>query len=188
MHKRGGWALLVSVILVIVLVLILFLYMSLVRPNYNTQYTEKESLGEITNPASNLSIEEGVVQFNEGFVFYLLYSIKAYNLHNPPLSSDVPKIEFYIGGDVYHAFIEKGIINVEKGKTDEKDIIIRTSKEDAVKMVKDQGYIKESFSSGKSSIELVSSKSVLFQKGYLNLYTELTGKSITSNVVKIYSG
>ncbi len=48
------------------------------------------------NPAEGLSVEQAIVEFDESFVYYLLFNIKAYNLHNPPLSSAEPRIEFFM--------------------------------------------------------------------------------------------
>ena len=48
------------------------------------------------NPMIGLTFEQAVEQFDETFVSYILYSLEAYNLHPPLLSSDKPSIEFYI--------------------------------------------------------------------------------------------
>ena len=113
------------------------------------------------------------------FVYFLLYSINAYNLHEAPLSDDEPKIEIFIEDEVYSASVKKGEIYVSKQGTEKKDIIIHTTKEEAVKMIQSKEYIEQSFQEGKSTIETISDKTVLATKGYLELYTELTGKSIT---------
>ena len=70
--------------------------------------------------------EQAVVEFDEDFVFYLLYSIKAYNLHNPPLSSNYPKMEVDVGGDIFSASVKKGLIEVERGGIEEEDVVIRS--------------------------------------------------------------
>jgi len=127
----------------------------------------------LENPARGLTMEQAVEQFDEDFVIFLLYAIGANELHNPPFSSNRPQIQFYIGEDAYAATVEKGGIGVGKGVIDDHDIIIRTSKEEAVKMVMDSGYVIESFNSGGSSVELVAGKPELLLKGYLGLYDKL---------------
>ena len=102
------------------------------------------------------------------------------------MSSRKPGINFVIDDEEYNAVIAKGNIIVNSGNLDNSDIVIRTSKEEAVKIIKNKGYIQESFGSGRSEIDLIASKSELFAKGYLNLYNEITGKSITGNVIRIY--
>lgn len=186
MNKKGTWILWVSIALIIVLVVGIFLYFSLNGPNYDAKYSEKISSGQLVNPVNGLTQEQAVANFDESFVYYLLYSIKAYNLHSPPLSSDLPKIEIFVGNQTFNVEIEKGIIYAKRGEIAEKDIIIRTNANEAVKMLKDKSYVQESFLNGNSNIERVASQTTLFGKGYLNMYNELTGKSLTGNVIKIY--
>ncbi len=131
--------------------------------------------GRITNPAAGLSFEEAVEKFDESFVLYLLASIEAYKLHNPVFSSDNPKIEFYIDDEIYNAEIIDGEINVERGEIEGEDIIIRTTKEEGVRMIFDSDYIDDSFREGKSSVELIAGKLELAGKGYLGIYDKLSG-------------
>jgi len=181
-NNRGKWSLWASIGLVVVLIIILFLYLALKGPNYDEQYSTKD----IVNPAEGLSLEQAVEKFDESFVYYLLFSIKAYNLHNPPLSGNSPKMEIFVGNEQYNSIINKGKIEIGRGDLEKEDIIIRMTTEEAVKMIMDTNYIIESFSSGKSGIEMKAEKSTLFAKGYLKLYEELTGKGISGNVIKIY--
>ena len=183
MDKRGSLFLWISIILVVALVAAIFFYFVMFNPNNEKVYAGQE----IKNPAANLTTEEAIMAFDEDFVFYLLYSIKAYNLHNPPLSSNMPKMEIHAGDDVFNAVIDNGMINIKLGKIESRDAIITTSREEVVKMLKDRDYVTKSFNDGKSTIELVADKTTLFAKGYLNLYTELTGKSVTGNVIRIYT-
>lgn len=129
----------------------------------------------LVNPVSNLDDESAIQQFNESFVYYMLYAMKAYNLHNLPLSSDTPKIKFLIEGEPYSAIVENGRIGVSKGSIPGEDIIIITSKKEAVSMLRSQDNIMASFSSGASEIEMVAGKATLFGKGYLQMYNEITG-------------
>ncbi|MCX8159246.1 MAG: hypothetical protein N3D20_03095 [Candidatus Pacearchaeota archaeon] len=181
MAKRGSWALPISVFLVIALIIIIFFWFALFKTGNVVYYGQ-----DIKNPADGLTIEEAILRFNEDFVFYLLYKIEAYNLHNPPLTKDLPKMEIIVGDDIYNAVIDGGRIFVGNGKIDKKDVVIRTTKEEIVKMMIDVNYVKKSFNDGKSSIKLVASKTTLFAKGYLNLYNKLIGNSITGNVVRMY--
>lgn len=183
MEKGRRWVLVLSVAILLVLVGILFFYFALFKPSYS-----KESSGVVLqNPAANLSLEEAEQKFDGSFVAYVLYSIKAYDLHNPPLSNEDPKIEFMVDSDVYSAVVQNGVIKVEKKSIDNPDAIIKTSKEEAVKMVQSKNYVQESFANGKSEIELKAGKATLFGKGYLNLYNELTGNSVTGDVIRIYT-
>ena len=128
---------------------------------------------KILNPAEGLTLEEAVAKFDENFVYYLLYNIGASDLHSPPFSSAVPQIKFYINDDIYNAEIIDGQIKVNEGEIEGEDIIIRTTAEEAVKMVVDQNYVANSFSNGLSSIELIAGKLELASKGYLKIYDRL---------------
>lgn len=132
----------------------------------------------IFNPVIGLSDEEAVVSFDEGFVLYLLLSIGAGDLHNPPFSSDTPKIKVFVGGDVFSSEILDGRISVGRGNIDGEDIVIKTDVNEIVKMMRDREYIAQSFRSGRSEIEFAASKTRLFSKGYLSIYNGLTGDTI----------
>ena len=179
--KRG---LVLEIIFFVVIIMILvvgvcFLFFISSKPNV--------IVVELKNPAQNLNDTDAVSQFNESFVFYLLYKIGAYKLHSSPFASGNPKIGFIIEETNYTAEIFSGNISVRKNLEENVDIIIRTNKQEAVKMIKDKDYIEKSFSEGMSTIDLVSSKKDLFAKGYLGLYTELTGKSVTGNIIRVLS-
>ncbi len=187
MYKRGGFAFWISLTLLVLLIVGIFLYFALFKPGYGSIYEEKVRQGLLKNPVEDLTDEEAVNLFDKDFVYYLMYSIKAYDLHNPPLSKDTPKISVYVDDELFFSEIIKGEINVRENSKGKSDIIIRTTKIEAVKMLRDRNYIQKSFQAGGSSAELVAGKSTLFAKGYLNLYNELTGKSITGNIIRIYA-
>jgi len=191
MEKKGvsrsfvvGLVIVLVIIFSVVLGVLLFVLFS--GGDYEDVYEERIASGEIVNPVEGLTDEEAVLKFDESFVYYLLVNIKAYNLREPVFSSDTPKMEIYVGEDVFNAEILEGEIDVGKGGVGEEDVIIRTSKEEAVKMIRDKDYIEESFEAGKSSIELVAEETTLFSKGYLKIYTELTGKSLTGDAIKTF--
>lgn len=179
---KRGWLIFLGIVLVLVVLLGGFFYYALAKPKSNNQMRALE------NPAANLSIEEARARFDESFIYYLLASIKAYNLHAPPLSSDAPKIEIAVGDKVFSAVVNKGEILVNNKAINNEDIRITTPLDEAIAMIKYPDYVQSSFADGKSDIELVASKTTLFAKGYLSLYTELTGKSVTGNVFRIYRG
>lgn len=179
-NKKGRWYLWVSIVLVIILIVMAFYYFALYKPSHRSPVV-------VQNPIIGMNSTQAVDNFNESYVLYLLASIKAYNLHNPPLSSDKPKIEVLVGSEAFNAVVNNGNIIVSRGNIDGKDAIITTTREEIVKMIENKDYVRESFASGNSGIELVAGKTLLFAKGYLNLYTEVTGKSITGNIIRIYT-
>jgi hypothetical protein len=183
MNKKGGWAIWVSIGLLVILVLITFYYFI----SYSS-FRNNPSV-EVSNPIIGLSEEQSVQQFNESFVQYLLYSIGAYNLHNPPLSGDKPLIWVIVDQDPYNAVVDgEGNIIVEKGDPRDADAVIKTTKKEAIKMIRDKSYVKESFAAGLSSIDLLAGKTTLFAKGYFNVYNNINGAGVTGNIIRIYIG
>lgn len=178
---------LAGVVFVIVLILVLFFFFVTTGPNNEKYYVEQVTEGKLANPVGNLTVEEAMTQFNETFIYYILYQIGAYNLHNPPLSDSKPKIEIIVDDMTFNSIIDEGVIFVSKGEIEDEDIVINTNREEAVKMLKAKEYISVSFEEGRSWIDLKASKTILFSKGYLGLYNGLTGESVTGNVVKIYA-
>ncbi len=107
----------------------------------------------------------------------LVTSLKLYQVHEIPYLRITPKIQIYVREDVYfvnayYLEIIKGEVVIKDGETNEKDIIIRTTKEEILKIVNDSNYIKESLSSGRTVVEKATSDFVLFTKGYPDIFIE----------------
>jgi len=113
-----------------------------------------------------------VSDIKKEIINYASITSKVYNLHAIPFTKNIPKIQVYINGDPYYVKISKGNIIIEEGITKDKDIIIRTTYDELLKMIEDKNYLKESVSSGETTIEITKSKVILFSKGYLTLYKE----------------
>lgn len=166
-------------LIVFIIVFLLVLALAGVGGIYYILFKNKTNSSNISggkvlvNPARGLSLEEAVIKFDESFVYYLLASIKAYNLHEALFSSDLPKIIISLGDDVYYGKIVDGKIIVGKGGIEDADIIIYSSKEEVIRIMQDKNYVKQSFSEGLSKIELKSDKLELYSKGYLDLYEEM---------------
>jgi len=181
MGKRGGWAIWVSIGLLVILVVTIFYYFISFNP------VRTSSSITIADPTIGLNEEQATQQFNESFVNYLLYNIGAGGLHNPPLSGDQPLMWVIVGEDSYNAVVDSGNIVVQKGDPRNADVVIKTTKKEAIKMIKDKSYIKESFAAGLSSIDLLAAKATLFAKGYFNIYNKINGAGVTGNVFRIYT-
>lgn len=185
MNKRGTKRfLIISICLVLLLVVLMFYYFVSFNPNNESLYSDEN---KINNPVENKSFEKALQDFDDSYVYYLLYSIKAYNLHNPPLSSEQPAIKITLEDEVYYSLIQNGLIKIYKGDFDKPDIEIVSTKAELIKVLQDREYVKTTFANKASSLNLIADKTTLFSKGYINLYTELTGKTITGSAIKIYS-
>lgn len=157
--------------IIISLAVLLVLSLAVVYYFFSQDYSKDSSSHQnvLANPSEGLTDEQAIQSFNESFVYYILSSVKAYNLHNPPFSSDTPKIIFSVEKDVYSAEVASKKIIVYRNSIENPDVIIKTSRAEAVKMTRDPDYIKESFSQGKSSLEMSTGKETLALKGYLGI-------------------
>ena len=115
----------IAIVLIIILFIVIGTLLIIIFKNKSPDNPYSGTGYKIINPVLNLSTEEAIEQFDESFIFYVLYSIKAYNLHPPPLSSDKPKIEFHIGDDtIYNAIIDEGSIIVSKIQSQKKTLFL----------------------------------------------------------------
>jgi hypothetical protein len=176
--KGLKWVVIISLVVFVLVVGAAFFLYSYSRGGDKSSSNATQIV--LVNPAFGMSEEKAIQQFNESFVSYLLYSIKANELHSLPWpkNKDLPKIQFYLDTGDYNAIVDGNLIKVSKGKIDEEDIIIRTTKREAVKMLMSSSHVQDSFLSGASKVEMTASKPTLFLKGYLKLYEDLTGRKI----------
>ena len=175
---------------VAVILVVSFVYMSLNGKNYTQEYNQRIENGEIQNPVTEFQLSDNVQEnkiiiennllgtlntseIKKGLVKYASIVLKLYNLHNIPFTSITPKIQVYVDEDVYNLEIKDGVIIIREGEIQEMDIIIRTTNEEALKITENGNYAVASVSSGKTTIEFVASKFILFSKGYSTLYQEL---------------
>ena len=176
--KKVNLALIIGIALILILIIVAFVY-------YATATNKIKP--EIQNPIGENTGSEIII--NEQHLSYLLNEIGAYKLHNPPLSSNTPKINLLVDEQEFKAEVEDTYSKVEEGYWENPDINIIIGRSEVIKAITStniQEYMKTSIASGKTSIELVAGYTELFSKGYLSLYQDLTGKSFTGSVVRIF--
>ncbi len=182
--KRKKWPFILGIALIFLVILMMFFYFATASPSKPRTGTE------IQNPIGDLTAEEAVLQFNEEYINYLVFSIGGWKLHNPPLSDETPKIKVIVDGEIYFSEIANGQIKTERREIEDEDMIIRTTKEEIVNAIMSldmENYIKQSIEDGKTSLELKAGYTTLFSKGYLNIYKDITGQSFTGSVVRIFA-
>ena len=165
-------SLIFSIIVVLIVILAMFLVYALSNPNYEKSKIDKPLEEEIT----------------EQHISYILNELGAYKLKS--YLGNTPKIEVVVDEEKFNSEITNGVIKTKRGEIENEGITITTAKDEVIESVKSldtKNYIKQSIASGKTSIELKASYSILFAKGYLTLYKEITGKSLTGSVIKIFS-
>ena len=176
--RRITWVFILGILIVLVLVAVIFVYYATAVNNVKP---------DIKNPISENAGSEIII--SEEYISYLLNEIGAYKLHNPPLSNDMPKINLKVDELEFKAEIDNGYPRTNKGNWDKADIKITTTKKEVTGAIKSnpKEYMKNSVSSGKTEIKLEAGYTELFSKGYLTLYHDLTGKSFTGSVIRIFA-
>jgi len=176
--RRITWALILGILLILILIAIIFVYYATAVNNIKP---------EIKNPISENTGSEIII--GEEHISYLLNEIGAYKLHAPPLSNDMPKINLRVDELEFKTEIDIGYPRTNTGKWDKADIKITTTKQEVIAAIKSnpKEYMKNSVSFGKTGIELLGGYTDLFSKGYLTLYQDLTGKSFTGSVIRIFA-
>ncbi len=173
----------ISLIVVGILILFfLFFLAGFLLSNKKVEVSVANPLGGDIRSNTNQSaaIEQGITKFNKDYIDYILVALGCGNLHKSPLFEN-PFIELDLDGEIWSSEIIKGQPNTKKGAIDKEDLRVSLSKEEAVKFILSEApeeFIKDSVSSGGTKIEMIAGKLELFSKGYLEMYTELTGEEI----------
>jgi hypothetical protein len=122
-------------------------------------------------------IEQAVAEFNADYINYLLVVLGANNLHKSYIGYGNPKIEFVVGDEFWNSELDGGL-TTGRGESDDPDLRISISKEEAVEALLSEDvedFMKDSVASGRTGVEMVAGKIELGSKGYLEMYNELTG-------------
>ena len=180
------WPFILGIILLILLVGVLFFYFATASPSS----PKIENI--VNNPIEGMAFQQALLGFNEDYVNYVVFAIGGWKLHNPPLSDEIPKIKVIVDDEIYISKVNEGKTTTEKKQADaeyHEDIIIKTTKNEIVNAILSlniKEYLQNSVEQGKTSLKLQASYTDLFSKGYLGLYKEMTGKSFTGSVVRIF--
>lgn len=187
MNKRGTKWLSLGIFLTLLVVAGLYFFSAMVGQKYDSYYRDGLNSGKLANPISGMSIKDAHERFNEDYVHYFLVLMKAYNLKNTPVSNKLPEFEVVVNDEIYRVFVISGSISVTKGKTENKDIIIRTTQSEILGALQNPDSLHESFKSGASKIEYVSDRSTLLYKGYDAVFSRYTAGGITGNLIRSFN-
>ena len=171
--KQKSLRKIIIVLFVVLIVILAFVYYFFNVFN-NELFFKSGNSKRLVNPVSGLSLEEGVENFDENYIRYLLISVGGSRLHPSPFSSDTPKIELNVGNRIYYAEVVDGKVIVGEGRIENEDAVITTDVEEIVKMLMDRNYILESYRNGLTRAEARVSNLELISKGYLQLYGEFS--------------
>lgn len=176
------------IILVIVLVLLIVFLIGMLKGEKVEVVLENPIAGIVsanTNEGGEVEVEkvveQAVIEFDEDYINYILVALGTGYLHKNPLTFENPFIEFDLEGEIWSSEIIKGVPNSQKIQIDDEDLRITISKEEAVRSLLAENieqFMKESVSNGNTEIQMISGKTELFAKGYLDMYKDLTGEEI----------
>ena len=145
-------------------------------------------------------IKEGVLNFDQTYINYLFSALGTSYLHKSLFGYGNPKIELVMDSgeskfspdstnpnDNSQGFADDetwnselgDVNNIQKTASDDPDIRVRMSKEEAVRALLStdiKQYMKDDVSNGKVQIEMIAGKVELYSKGYLDMYKALTGE------------
>ena len=179
--RRITIGLIIGFALILVLIAAAFLFWALAKPNHSKM--------NLPNPVSWDS-DLAEINVSDVHVTYLLNEIGAYQLRNAPLSDEPSRIEVQVDSDVFTSEIDDGKISTRRGKAEGADLRIITTKEEVANSLASSDtkeHIRNSVKNGKTQLKLVAGYTTLFSKGYLSLYKDLTDKSFTGSVVRIFA-
>ena len=123
------------------------------------------------NSTTEKSLEQ--IEITPEFISFLLQEIGVNQLHSNLLEK--PIINVKIEDQVFHSIIGNEIKTIE-GLNKDADLQFNTNKQDLVESIISENpeiIFKESVTNGNTQIELKTSETELFSKGYLGLYNSL---------------
>ncbi len=167
------FALVLLIVLVLFVLIFVFIYFNFVSGSDDKRRVNPYK-GKIDAETDNSEFDVAPEHIN-----YILYELDAYQLHAPPLSSEVPVIEVDVDGEVFSSKVVDGNIITKKENVGGEDIRIITKKKEVFNAIKSGDVaeeIKDSINSGESKLEIVTDKKTLLLKGYLSLYDKFSGE------------
>ena len=147
------------------------------NPLKNIVFENTNELGEVNY---DKVVEQGILEFDENYVNFILASLGVGKLHKSLIGFGNPLIEIVLDEDTWSSEINNGLIT-RKGSLEKEDLRISLSKQEAVKALLSpniQEFMKNSVRSGNTQIELIANKVELSSKGYISMYQDLTGEEI----------
>jgi len=178
-----GKKLVISLLLIVLILVCIIGYLAYVifAPPAKIGSAERKELAETYELNLNETEIENLV-IDEAVVSYMLFKLEAYNLHNPPLSSNTPKIEVVVKDEHFNSEIRDGDIITTTGQIDDEDISINLYRGVAIDFIKNEGLELEvlatAINEGRMYLNVQASYTTLLLKGYLPLYKKFTGNDI----------
>ena len=120
--------------------------------------------------------ENEVPQINETEITYLMHALGGENLHKPPFTDNYPQIEVSTSQKLFTVYVVDGEIQTYLGKAPDPDLQIRLNRDTLINIITSsdpKAATKEAISKQLVGVTIISDKTELFLKGYLELYDTL---------------
>lgn len=188
-HRKLKKSLKILAILTIIAIILAIAFFSGFFTKPRNMITLENPLKDIvirnTNAQGQVNIEaiiqEGITEFDQDYINYLLAALGVNSLHKSLVGYGNPVVEFSVEGETWSSEIDNGGLLTQKSPAQDPDLRILISRQEAVQALLSpniEGFMKESVYNGNTQIELVSGKIELGSKGYLKMYTDLTGEEV----------
>ena len=140
----------------------------------NANIDEINALVHLEKP--EIVYENEVPQINETEITYLIHSLSGENLHKPPFTDNYPQIEVSTSQKLFTVYVVDGEIQTYLGKAPDPDLQIRLNRETLISIITSDDpktATKEAISKQLVGVTIISDKTELFLKGYLEIYDTL---------------
>jgi hypothetical protein len=205
MKGKRGWIAVVLIMAIVMIIFLLGIYLGYLffkssedrtgitsnKDIINSKNSVKERLLNYSNKLNSTNksvrdynerqtIEEGIKEFNEEYINYILSGLGVDKLHSA-IGFGNPIIELVLDEEVWSSEIINKIPNTIKQSNDNKDIKVILTKEEAVKAILSDDvsvFMKNSVANGNTEIKMIAGNTELFAKGYLSVYKSISGKVV----------
>lgn len=170
------------ILIVIITAVIFFKSLSKSQKKQIIENPLKEIIQANTNAEGKINkdkiIEQGVKNFNEDYIDYILISSGVNELHKSIIGHENPSIELVINNEIWSAEISDGNLITKKSSIENEDFKVYISKEQIIGAILSENpakFLKKSFLDGSIKAEIIASKTEIISKGYLGMYQRLSG-------------
>ena len=140
----------------------------------NLNIDEINALVHLEKP--EIIYENEIPQINETEITYLIHALGGDNLHKPPFTDNYPQIEVSTSQKLFTSYIVDGEIQTYLGKSPDPDLQIRLNRDTLINIINSndaKAATKDAISQQLVGVTIISDKTELFLKGYLELYDTL---------------
>ena len=140
----------------------------------NLNIDEINALVHLEKP--EIIYENEIPQINETEITYLIHALGGDNLHKPPFTDNYPQIEVSTSQKLFTSYIVDGEIQTYLGKSPDPDLQIRLNRDTLINIINSndaKAATKDAISKQLVGVTIISDKTELFLKGYLELYDTL---------------